>query len=265
VLLLVIFACVVPVAALRPASGGEAKETIPIPVSVDIRPGLCPNHLRIESPLTIPIAITASLNFEIERVDPLSVRLIRDGSTAELEPVRWAYADVGTPIVGGLCACHKLRGDGIDDLEFHFSIGDIIRTFELAESSGVTIELSLKGKLMTGEPIEGSDCAVVLGGVFEEERTGEEIYMLTRETEDPHSGPFKFAYCSMVSDRVKFAIHDLKGRTVAVLNDMDMSPGIYTATWDGLNPNKEPAPAGTYFARVSNSFASDITKITLTR
>jgi len=238
---------------------------LPIPVSVDIRPGLCPNHLRIESPLTIPIAIAASLDFEIERVDPLSVRLTRHGFPEELEPAKWAYADVGAPVVGGLCACHKLRGDGIDDLEFHFSIEDIVRLFDLGDRPGEVIELSLSGRLVTGEPIEGSDCIIVLSGVFEDERTGDEIYMLTRQAEDPECGPFKLAYNCTVSDRVTFAIYDLKGRMVALLNDMDMSPGIYTATWDGLTRDKERAPAGIYFARVSNSFASDITKITLTR
>lgn len=265
ILLVVVSACLAPAACPALAGADEPTDPSPIPVSVDIRPGLCPNHLRLESPLTIPIAITATLDFEIERIDPLSVRLTREGFAEELEPARWAYADVGTPVVGGLCACHKLRGDGIDDLEFHFSIEDIVRAFDLPDSSGETIELSLKGKLVTGEAIAGSDCAVLLSGVFEDERTGDEIYMLTRESENPRSGPFKFAYHTMVSDRVTFAIYDLKGRTVAVLNDMDMSPGIYTAIWNGLTGDKEEAPAGIYFARVNNSLASDITKITLSR
>jgi len=265
VLLGATLACLTLPAPLVLADAGEAEEAIPIPVSVDICPGLCPNHLRIESPLTIPIAITATLDFEIQRIDPLSVRLAREGSGREIKPVKWAYADVGTPIVGGLCACHKLRGDGIDDLEFHFSIEEIVRAFGLAESSGAAIDLSLEGKLLTGEAIKGSDCAVILSGAFEEENSGDELYILTREMDDPPCGPFKFAYYCAVSDRVTFAIYDLKGRTIAVLNDMDMSPGIYAATWDGLNLDKEPAPTGTYFARVSNSFSSDLTRITLTR
>ena len=264
-LTLVVLACACLAApACRTLAGSDDEvRPVSIAVSVDIRPGLCPNHLRIESPLTIPIAITATLDFEIERIDPLSVRLTREGFAGELEPVRWAYADVGTPIVGGLCACHKLRGDGIDDLEFHFSIKDIVEAFDLADCPGEGIELSLSGKLVTGEPIAGADCAVVLSGVFEDEKTGEEICLLTCESENSPTGQFKFAYHTMVSDRITFAIYDLRGRTVAVLNDMDMSPGIYTATWNGLVGGKEKAPAGIYFARVSNSMASDIRKVTV--
>ncbi len=263
VLAVLAWACMAAAAGQATADAENEDEPVPIPVSVDIRPGLCPNHLRIESPLTIPIAITGTLDFEIEQVDPLSVRLTRDGSTVELEPVRWAYADVGTPIVGGLCACHKLHGDGIDDLEFHFSIKDMVEAFDLADSPGETIELSLEGKLVTGEAIVGSDCAVVLSGLFEDAKTGEEIYMLASESGNSAVGQYEFAYHTMVSDRVTFAIYDLKGRMVAVLNDMDMSPGIYTASWDGLIDGIEEAPAGIYFARVNNSMASDIVKITV--
>jgi hypothetical protein len=248
----------------RTALAEPPVEVTPLTVSVDIRPGLCPNHLRVQSHLTIPIAIMGTMSFEIEQVDAGSIRLIREGLDAELAPDGWAYADVGTPIVGGLCACHKLRGDGIDDLEFYFPIKDVVRTLDLEGHSGETLELTLGGFLVTGEPIRGIDCAMVISGLWEDDDLGDEIRLLDC-AEDRSAGQFKFAYQTTVSDRITFAIYDVEGRMVAKLNDMDMAPGIYTATWDGLGQNKEEAPAGIYFARVNNSLASDIRKITLPR
>lgn len=243
------------------AGDGPVDQPAPVWVCVDIRPGLCPNHLRVESPLTVPIAIMGTMSFEIGRVDPVTVRLSREGVAAEIEPAGFAYADVGTPLVGGLCACHNLRGDGIDDLEFYFPIGDLVATLGLEEHSGEMIELSLTGKLMTGEAIRGVDCAVVLSGRSDDEELGREVCMLTWTGEGSDAGEFKFAYSTAVSDRVTFAIHDVRGRVVAELANMDMAPGIYTATWDGTCLDSQKAPAGVYFARVSNSLASDMKKI----
>ena len=104
------------------------------------------------------------MDFEIDRIDPLSVRLTREGFAEEREPVTWAYADVGTPIVGGLCACHKLRGDGIDDLVIRFSTRQMARTLQL---DGVNrqdaIELTVSGYLFDGRGFQASDCIVVVG------------------------------------------------------------------------------------------------------
>jgi flagellar hook assembly protein FlgD len=78
-------------------------------------------------------------------------------------------------------------------------------------------------------------------------------------------GNFKFGYYTTVSDRVTFMIHDIQGRVVAKLTDMDMAPGIYSAIWDGKGSDSQKAPPGIYFARVCTSMASDIQKITVTQ
>jgi hypothetical protein len=248
------------IAGDHPADGSGAVQ-----VSVDIRPGICPNHIRIESALNVPIAIMGTLTFEASHVDPATIRLFRKGTATPVRPVSWAFADVGTPVVGGLCACHKLQGDGIDDLEFRFSINDIVTKLGLDDQAGRTIHLLLRGNLATGELIEGADCATVISGLWQESDSAEEIFMLTCERDDPAGGPFRFAYYTAVSDRVTFSIHDVRGHVVAELLDMDMAPGIYTATWDGRNATRQETPAGIYFARVSNSFTSDTRKITVER
>jgi hypothetical protein len=251
--------------------GGEgitaADGTPPVEVSVDIRPGLCPNHIRVGSSLAVPIAILSTTSFDAGEVDPQTVSLNRDGVSAEVQPVGWTYEDVGTPVVGGLCACHKLRGDGLDDLEFFFSIESVVDTLGLAGHSGELVPLTLKGRLMTGELVEGGDCAVMISGRWDTEEFGSEVGLLADAGRVPIEGRgpgrFRFTYYTTVSERVTFAIYDARGRVVATLNDMDMAPGIYNATWNGRNESREEVPAGIYFARVNNSVASETRKFTI--
>jgi hypothetical protein len=238
-------------------------------VSVDIRPGLCPNHIRIESPLAVPIAILGAVDFELDLVDPQSVRLSREGLDTEVEPTGWTYEDVGTPLVGGLCACHKLRGDGLDDLEFWFSIEDMVAALELEEHTGEIVPLKLTGAFTTGESIEGVDCALVIRGHWAHEEFGAEVGLLPDADKAHEYGPgarkHRFTYYSTVSERVTIAIYDTQGRVVARLNDMDMAPGIYSATWNGKDENRREVPPGIYFARVNNSVMSDTRKFVVSQ
>lgn len=247
--------------------GLEASRSTPVQVSVDIRPGLCPNHIRADSRLAVPIAILSTVDFEADGVDPSSVRLFCEGNEAAVEPTGWTYEDVGTPVVGGLCACHKLRGDGLDDLEFFFSIEDMAAVLDLHSRVGEIVPLIIRGKLTTGETVEGLDCAMVIRGPWGTEEFGSEVGLLTEGGMDDGGetppGRFRFTYFTTVSERVTFGIYDVKGRMVARLNDMDMAPGIYNATWNGRDENREKAPAGIYFARVNNSTASATMKITV--
>ena len=249
------------------AAGPPARVTLEI--NIDIRPGLCPNHLRLESALTVPIAVLGTVDFEVFRIDPASVRISRDGQDGEVKPVGWAYADVGTPLIGGLCACHKRRGDGLDDLEFSFQIGDLIDALALESHAGKTVPLTLSGTLETGEAFRGADCAHLISGHWPGGESGDEIGLLVSVDEqpgpeDPPGGDdLKFAYFTTVTDRVTFMIYDISGRKVEKIHDMDMPPGIYNAVWDGTDADSLDVAPGVYFARVSNSYASDTRKILL--
>jgi hypothetical protein len=219
--------------------------------------------MRVESTIEIPIAVLGTTDFEVGEVDPATVRLSREESATEVEPLGWRYADVGTPLIGGVCACHKLRGDGIDDLEFEFLIEDLVVAFDLESHSGEIVPLVLVGNLMTGEAIEGVDCAFVVCGDWFAEEFGKEIGILGDTLEGPSGPPLEFTYYTAVSDRVTFAIYDLRGNMVAKLQDMDMAPGIYSAVWSGMDLEQREVPAGVYFARIFNSWASDTRKIVL--
>jgi hypothetical protein len=241
----------------------EPPQPSMIDAIVDIRPGLCPNHLRLESSLTIPIALLGTADFEVFAVDPATVRLSREGVRGEVVPVGWGYADVGTPLIGGLCACHKRRGDGLDDLEFSFQISEVIEVLALAGRVDETIPITLSGSLLTGEAFEGRDCAHVISGYWAGDESGDEIGLLASSVPEAVPDGFKFAYFTTVTDRVTFMIYDIRGRKVAKIHDMDMPPGIYNAVWDGTDADSVDVAPGVYFARVSNSFASDTRKIDL--
>jgi hypothetical protein len=259
---------IIPPLASVPTQSAPIAQTA-IEINIDIRPGLCPNHLRLESALTVPVAVLGTVDFEVFRVNPATVRISRDGQEGEVKPAGWAYADVGTPLIGGLCACHKRRGDGLDDLEFSFRISDLVDALALEDQAGKTIPLTLSGTLETGETFEGVDCAHLISGYWPGDESGDEIGLLVSVDEQrgaenpPGGGHLKFAYFTTVSDRVTFMIYDISGRKVAKIHDMDMPPGIYNAVWDGTDSDSLDVAPGVYFARVSNSFASDTRKIEL--
>jgi hypothetical protein len=273
--LIILAATVTPAAAWGVAEDNGAAPGEAVQINIDVRPGLCPNHLRLESALTVPIAVLGTVDFEVFRIDPASVRISRDEQDGEVAPVGWAYADVGTPLIGGLCACHKRRGDGLDDLEFSFRIGDLIEALALEGCAGETVPLILTGTLETGEVFRGADCAHVISGYWPVEESGDEIGLLVSVDEQPGTyeqpgaegepgrDDFKFTYFTTVTDRVTFMIYDISGRKVAKIHDMDMPPGIYNAIWDGTDSDSLDAAPGVYFARVSNSYASDTKKIML--
>lgn len=238
-----------------------------VQINMDVRPGLCPNHLRLESALTVPIAVLGTVDFDVSAIDPATVRICRKGIERVVAPTGWAYADVGTPLIGGLCACHKRRGDGLDDLEFSIEIPDMVEALDLLGHAGETVPITVKGLLVTGETFEGSDCVDLISGYWPGDESGDEIGLLASEGEDLGLGSngFKFAYFTTVSDRVTFMIYDSLGRRVAKIHDMDMPPGIYNAVWDGTDSDSLRVAPGIYFARVSNSLASDTRKIRLTQ
>lgn len=104
-------------------------------MNLDVKPGSCPNPVNPKSKGVVPVAVVGSLDF-----------------------------DVATPFDGEPCACHKLRGDGIDDLTLTFSTSEMSRALELNESpKGETIELVLRGRLQDGTTFEATDCIVMPG------------------------------------------------------------------------------------------------------
>lgn len=233
----------------------------PAAAAIDIRPGLCPNHLRTDSPLTVPVAVLGTADLDVTNIDPGTIRLSRGGSSGQCLPESWTYADVGFPVIGSSPDCNNPAGDGFDDLYLCFSIPDVVATLGLREHAGGSVPLVLTGRLVTGETIQGTDCAAVIGGPWAGAGPGDEIGLLGCRLDGSEAGAFKFAYYTNTSDHVTLAIHDVRGRIVATLVDMDVAPGIYRTEWDGRGRDSRMVPSGTYFARVTNSRVGETRKI----
>ncbi len=64
---------------------------------------------------------------------------------------------------------------------------------------------------------------------------------------------------------VRLAVHDVRGRVVAVLASGDLPAGRHTARWDGRDLRGQPASSGVYFVRLQADGESRIRKIVLAR
>ncbi|MDD4162685.1 MAG: hypothetical protein PHW87_09440, partial [Methanothrix sp.] len=133
-----------------------------VDVSVDIKPGSCPNPLNLKDKGVLPVAVLGTSEFNVTDIDPLSLKMSREGVDGVVVPsIRYSYEDVATPFEGELCDCHDLNGDGYVDLTIKFDAQAIVGTLDLAKVTGQTVPLILAGNLKEeygGASIKGQDC-----------------------------------------------------------------------------------------------------------
>ncbi len=133
-------------------------------VTIDIKPGSCPNPLNVKSKGVLPLAILGTESFDVTQIDPASVKL------EDVPPLRWAYVDVATPFVPSLgkedCLedCNELCGDGYEDLILNFNRQEIVAALgEVID--GECIVVTITGNLLeqfNGTPIVGEDVLLIL-------------------------------------------------------------------------------------------------------
>lgn len=136
-----------------------------VEVSVDIKPGSCPNPINVKSRGLLPVAVLGSEDFDVATIDPSTIRLTRESVDCSVEPIRWSYEDVATPFEGEPCDCHDLNGDGYMDLTLKFDTEELVNCLALEEVAGQTIPLTLTGNLKEeegGTPITGEDFVRIL-------------------------------------------------------------------------------------------------------
>lgn len=136
----------------------DKLEEIQIEVSIDIKPGSCPNPLSGGG--VLPVAILGTEDFDVNQIDP---------DTVELEgvaPLRWSFEDVATPFIGGsdpmdCMDCTTQRGDGYLDMTLKFDkkaiIEAVITNYEGPFEFKDCQELVLTGELFDGTPFTGKD------------------------------------------------------------------------------------------------------------
>jgi hypothetical protein len=129
---------------------------LPKPITVDIKPGSCPNPLNVKSKGVLPVAILGNESFYVTEVDPETLRLVNESAPfdvpneTQIAP-RWSYNDVNK--------------DGWVDLISHFKAQDVMAICPTLVPDGDDLVLKLKGDLLSvfgSVPIEGADTVVVL-------------------------------------------------------------------------------------------------------
>ena len=120
---------------------------------VDIKPGSCRNPVNVKSNGVLPVAILGSSDFDVNEIDPSSVRL--NGVAA----IRSNIEDVTQPD-----DCYDLGPDGFEDLTLKFTNQEIIESLGDV-NDGEEIVLQLTGNLkeeFEGSAIRGKDTMIIL-------------------------------------------------------------------------------------------------------
>jgi hypothetical protein len=113
----------------------NANPSTTIIVSIDIKPGSCPNSINLGSRGVLPVAVETTVgwsgfdDFDATTVDPPTVRF------ADAAPLRWAEEDV--------------NGDGYIDVIFHFKVQEL-------NLDAFSTEATLTGFTLSGDLIEGT-------------------------------------------------------------------------------------------------------------
>jgi hypothetical protein len=138
-------------------------------VSLDIKPGSCPNPFRLKCIGLLPAAVLGSDELDVTTIDPETIMITREGIMGGVPAFKISYKDVGTPFEGELCDCHGLYGDGYMDLSLKFIVADLITGLMLDEfGDRETIPLTIVGETYDGTPIRGEDCIQIIGTLKKE-------------------------------------------------------------------------------------------------
>jgi hypothetical protein len=167
-----------------PEQGQRVRLAIPLKVSVDIKPGSCPNPFNPRSEGSVPVAIVGTPDFGPESmVDPATVKLAGVPALSETEIVDSTEPHVSDPDAEECHDCFDaddpanfncdLDGDGTDDAYCGDGFMDLVLKFDTqalaAAFAGVErngcVDLTLEGATFDGLLIEGMDSMILKGKV----------------------------------------------------------------------------------------------------
>ena len=133
-------------------------------VGLDVKPGSCPNPLRVQDPsnnvgvknrAVLPVALLGSPDVSVEDIDVSS--LLLEG----IAPIRHAYEDVASSAGGESCACTTSGADGYVDLTLKFDAADVAAALGPVVD-GETVPLQMTGRLLDGTALAGDDCVLII-------------------------------------------------------------------------------------------------------
>jgi len=132
-----------------------ALTQVPLAVSLDVKPGSCPNPINKKSRGVLPAAVLGTADFDVLSIDVSTLRL--EG----VEPLMSALDDVATPYGNDLCGCTEDGPDGYQDLTLKFMTQEVVAAIGAATGD---VQLILTGNLLDGTPIAGGDCVLAVNG-----------------------------------------------------------------------------------------------------
>jgi probable HAF family extracellular repeat protein len=143
----------------------------PATLSLDIKPGSCPNPLNRRSRGVLPVAVVGTEDFDATQIDVSSVVLSRaDGVGGAVAPNEGppgphsVFEDVATPFEGEACDCDDASGDGMMDLSLKFRTDDVVEILQLDDLEfGGEVELVVTGTLLDGTEFStAGDCILIV-------------------------------------------------------------------------------------------------------
>lgn len=134
-------------------------------ISLDIKPGACPNVVQRAKSGVVPVAIVGDGSFDVSQIDVSTLELSRaDGLGGVVFPVTGgsAVVDLTAPFLGDLCGCGKAPADGIVDLRVNFPAAGLFNDLLLGNfPNGTLVTLTLSGQFLDGTSFSTSDCVKV--------------------------------------------------------------------------------------------------------
>ncbi|MDD1664772.1 MAG: PEGA domain-containing protein, partial [Methanomicrobiales archaeon] len=135
----------------------------PMEVSIDIKPGSCPNSLNVREKGVLTVAVLGSRDLKASEIDPESIVLTWGGGNEEVKPIRTSLGDVASASTK-TCSCGFKSGrpDRKQDLILKFDSQDLLKKLGIENGEGcirVTIAGTLKesDSETAGQVITGSD------------------------------------------------------------------------------------------------------------
>jgi hypothetical protein len=115
---------------------------------------------------------------------------------------------------------------------------------------------TILGRLFCGRDWYNQDTAVVslTTGIAE----GTRIRSQARPTQlrispNPFAVSTRIIYQVSAPGDVSLRIHDLSGRSLGVIRETYLTPGVHSTTWDGTDRSGQKVPEGIYFLRLNSA------------
>lgn len=135
------------------------------------------------------------------------------------------------------------------------------QTIPVPDTVNIKDIFCISSKNVWAVPWSGNLIYTLNGGVTSVEPISSEIptqLSLSQNYPNPFNPDTKIRFEINKSDFVKLTVFDITGRTLAILVNEDLSPGVYETTWDASH-----RPSGLYYYRLETQSISETKKMIL--